>query len=178
MANKKEENARLLDPQRFQVAKSMAVVPGGPMNNNPMNVGNIEPNGGSMSGINQYPYGDSGLENAKQMGTNAVFPQTPTELPQQNTMGTGLNRFAPYNMQPQPAGMMADQMETVRIASEAKSRGLQPSPMGQIGLPAQPAPGGSVPSNEQSPGTLGLQGMQSAEVPPKGGMNMKSGKRS
>ena len=28
----------MLDPQRFQVAKNMAVMPGGPENNNPMNV--------------------------------------------------------------------------------------------------------------------------------------------
>ena len=41
MAKSKEDNARMLDPQRFQVAKSMAVMPGGPMNNNPMNVGSV-----------------------------------------------------------------------------------------------------------------------------------------
>ena len=36
--NNKEGNARMLDPQRFQVAKNMSVLPGGPQNNNPMNV--------------------------------------------------------------------------------------------------------------------------------------------
>mgnify|MGYP001210934912 CR=1 FL=1 len=177
MASSKEEKARMLDPQRFQVAKSMAVVPGGPMNNNPMNIGNIEPNGGSMSGMNMYPYGDSGLEGARQMGTNAVFPMQPSGLPQQNAIGRGYNSVAPYNQQAQPPSQAQDMMETTRLGGEAKERGLSPSPMGMIGLPAQPAPGGSVPSNEQSPGTLGLQGQMTAEVPPKG-MNTRSGKRS
>ena len=36
--NKKEENARLLDPMRFKVTKNMPYVQGGPDNNNPMNV--------------------------------------------------------------------------------------------------------------------------------------------
>lgn len=177
MANKKEENARLLDPQRFQMAKSMAVVPGGPMNNNPMNIGNIDASGGSMSGVNLYPYGDSGLENPAQLGTNAVFPQPPSGLPQQNTVGRGRNAFAPYNQQPQPPSQAQDNMESVRLGGEAKSLGLSVSPMGALGLPSQPAPGGSLPSNEQSPGTLGLQGQMTSEVPPKG-MNTRSGKRS
>ena len=32
--NKKEENAQILDPMRFKVAKNMSVIPGGPQNNN------------------------------------------------------------------------------------------------------------------------------------------------
>ena len=36
--NKKEENARMLDPMRFKVTKNMPYVQGGPDNNNPMNV--------------------------------------------------------------------------------------------------------------------------------------------
>ena len=35
MASKKQQNAMQMDPQRFQMAKNMSVVPGGPMNNNP-----------------------------------------------------------------------------------------------------------------------------------------------
>ena len=40
MASKKE-NAMKMDPQRFQMAKNMSVVPGGPMNNSPKNVESI-----------------------------------------------------------------------------------------------------------------------------------------
>ena len=36
--NKKEENARMLDPQRFQVTKNMPSVPGGTDKNNPKKV--------------------------------------------------------------------------------------------------------------------------------------------
>ena len=36
--NKKEQNSRALDPMRHQIAKNMSVMPGGPQNNNPMNV--------------------------------------------------------------------------------------------------------------------------------------------
>ena len=56
----KEDNARMLDPHRFKVAKDMAVMPGGPMNNNPMNVVNVD---ALLEALwNQpFPYGDSGL---------------------------------------------------------------------------------------------------------------------
>ena len=37
MSNK-QDNANILDPNRFKIAKNMAVIPGGPENNNPMNV--------------------------------------------------------------------------------------------------------------------------------------------
>ena len=178
MAKSKEENARMLDPQRFQVAKNMSVMPGGPMNNNPMNVMAVDSSAGALSGVNQFPYGDSGLENAPQLGTNSVFPMQPSGLPQQAVVGTGQNRIAPYGMQNQPPSSAADELESTRIGGEAKGRGLAPSPMGAIGLPAQPAPGGSLPSNEQTPGTIPLQGMQSAEAPASGGMNTRSGKRS
>ena len=58
----KEKNAKMLDPQRFQIAKNMSVVPGGPMNNNPMNVTSVGSQPSSMTGINQYPYADSGAQ--------------------------------------------------------------------------------------------------------------------
>lgn len=178
MPNKKEQNARMLDPQRFQVAKSMAVMPGGPMNNNPMNVSSVDPNNGSMSGINQYPYGDSGLENAPQMGTNAVYPMPNSGLQQNMPVGTKMNAAAPYGMQPQPDSQSADLLESMRLGSEAKAQGLVATPMGVLGLPTTVAPGGSVPSPQQSPMTMPLQGMPSAEAAAGGGINMKSGKRS
>lgn len=175
---KKEDNARMLDPNRFKVAKDMAVMPGGPMNNNPMNVVNVDAGAGSLSGINQFPYGDSGLERDPSMGTNAVFPMQPSGNPQNAVIGTRLNAQAPYGYQQQPGSADADPMESVRLGTDAQNRQLFASPMGPIGMEAQPAPGGSVPGVQQSPGTIGLQGQQSAEVPTKGGTNMRSGKRS
>ena len=67
--NKKEENARILDPQRFQIAKNMTVMPGGPENNNPMNVTD------NASPPIQAPsiYGDYAQQYA-QMGTGMVNP--------------------------------------------------------------------------------------------------------
>ena len=38
--SKAQENAMLLDPNRERIAKDMAVLPGGPENNNPRNVPN------------------------------------------------------------------------------------------------------------------------------------------
>ena len=38
MDNKKQDKAMMVDPNRFKIAKNMSVMPGGPMNNNPMNV--------------------------------------------------------------------------------------------------------------------------------------------
>ena len=66
--DKREENARALDPQRFEIAKQMSYMPGGPMMNNPMNVVNTTPQPGSLDGVNRYPYGDSGLENDSRRG--------------------------------------------------------------------------------------------------------------
>ena len=42
------------------MAKNMAVMPGGPMNNNPMNVTGWVNQPGALSGVNEFPYGDSG----------------------------------------------------------------------------------------------------------------------
>ena len=39
--NYARENAMLLDPNRQKIAKDMSVMPGGPENNNPMNVTDI-----------------------------------------------------------------------------------------------------------------------------------------
>ena len=177
MSKSKEDNARMLDPQRFQVAKSMAVMPGGPMNNNPMNVTSVDSSAGSLDGINRFPYGDSGMEQAPQLGTNAVFPTQPSGLAQNAVYGVGKNSQAPYGMQQQPPSQAADMFESGRLGNDAKTRGLYASPMGVLGQETQPAPGGSVPSPQQSPNTIPLQGVPSAEQMT-GGMNMRSGKRS
>ena len=69
----KEERAKMMDPNRFKIAQNMSVVPGGPMNNNPMNVTSIENQSGSLNGVNEFPYGDM-TENAPQMGANIFEP--------------------------------------------------------------------------------------------------------
>jgi maltose-binding protein MalE len=78
--DKRESNARMLDPDRFKIAKDMSYMPGGPMMNNPMNVTNMSPQLGSMDGVNQYPYGDSGVEMDSRMG--AVGPSANSGMPQ------------------------------------------------------------------------------------------------
>ena len=72
---KKQEQAAAMDPNRFKIAKNMTTMPGGPMNNNPMNVTSVGAQPGSMSGVNQFPYGDSGLANAPQMGADILNPR-------------------------------------------------------------------------------------------------------
>ena len=176
--NKKEENARNLDPDRFRLAKSMSHMPGGPMNNNPMNVTGLGSQSGSFSGMNEFPYGDSGLENDGRMGANGVYPMENSGQPQQYAMGQRLNSNAPYGLQNQPDSRAEETFEGARMGMDVQKRGLNTSEyMGIIGLSAQPAPGGVVPTPQQTGNTLGLQGNPSAEVPAKG-MNMRSGKRS
>ena len=65
----KEQNAQMLDPMRFKVAKNMAVIPGGPENNNPMNVTDNASPPITAASI----YGDYN-QNYSQMGSAAVNP--------------------------------------------------------------------------------------------------------
>ncbi len=171
----KESNANILDPNRFKIAKNMAVIPGGPENNNPMNVtDNASPpiQGTSIYGdfAQQYP----------QMGTGMVnpvgIPHSP--LMGSQTVGQGFNSF-PYGMQQQPdtagASPATDGMEAGRQAQAAQQRGLFAGPMGMMGQPAIP---GGMPGN--MPGTSGppmMQGMPSAEQAAGKGMNTRTGKR-
>ena len=98
--------------------------------------------------------------------------------PGQFVTGQRLNSAAPYGLQQQPDSKAEEAFEGARLGMEAQGRGLNTSKyMGIVGLPAQPAPGGVVPTPQQTQTTLGLQGNASAEVPSKG-MNMRSGKRS
>ena len=69
--SKAQQNALMLDPQRQMIAKNMSVIPGGPENNNPMNVTDIATppvKGASIYGdyAQQYP----------QMGTGMVNPMS------------------------------------------------------------------------------------------------------
>ncbi len=161
----KESNARMLDPNRFKIAQQNAVIPGGPQNNNPMNVtDNASPQIQSQS-----IYGDYS-QNYPQMGTGMVNPMfTQSSGLQQNfPMGRGVNQSAPYGMQQQPdtsgVSMAPDGMESGRLAQEAQQRGLPGiGALGMQGLPAQPAPGAFPAAFPGSSGPPMMQGMQSAE---------------
>jgi hypothetical protein len=173
--NKKEENARMLDPMRFKVTKNMPYVQGGPDNNNPMNVTD------NASPMIQAPsiYGDF-QQNYAQMGTGMVNPlNVPNSGLQQNFPVGQRNNGMPFGMQQQPdmAGVSpaTDGMEAGRQAQEAQQRGLYAGPMGMMGQPAVP---GGMPGN--MPGTSGppmMQGMPSAEQAAGKGMNTRTGKR-
>ena len=171
----KESNANILDPNRFKIAKNMAVIPGGPENNNPMNVtDNASPPIQSTS-----IYGDYAQQYG-QMGSGVLNPQmVPNSGLQQNFPLGQRNNGMPFGMQQQPdmAGVspMTDGMESNRLGGEAKNRGLFAGPMGMMGQPAIP---GGMPGN--MPGTSGppmMQGMPSAEQAAGGGMNTRTGKR-
>ena len=173
--NKKEENARMLDPMRFKVTKNMPYVQGGPDNNNPMNVTD------NASPQIQAPsiYGDF-QQNYAQMGTGMVNPlNVPNSGLQQNFPVGQRNNGMPFGMQQQPdmAGVSpaTDGMEAGRQAQAAQQRGLYAGPMGMMGQPAVP---GGMPGN--MPGTSGppmMQGMPSAEQAAGKGMNTRTGKR-
>ena len=168
--NKKEENARMLDPMRFKVTKNMPYVQGGPDNNNPMNVTDNASPGIQAASI----YGDY-QQNYGQMGTGAVNPMNVSNsgIQQSNQVMRGLNAQTPYGMQQQPdtsgVSMQPDGMESGRLASNVQKFGLNAGPMGLTGMPAQPAPGAFPGAFPGSSGPPMMQGMQSAEQAP-GGM--------
>ena len=121
----KEQNANILDPNRFRIAKNMSVIPGGPQNNNPMNVtDNNSPPIQSTS-----IYGDH-HQNYPQMGSGMLNPMMVNNsgLQQNFPMGRMNNDVAPYGMQQQPdtsgVSMTPDGMESGRLAQEAQARQL------------------------------------------------------
>ena len=181
MASKKD-NAMMLDPNRFKIAQQNAVMPGGPMNNNPMNVTSIGPQPGSMSGINEYPYGDSGIQ-APQMGADSINPMmVPNSGLQQNMpLGQGQNAQAPYGMQQQPMPNSEEPMEGMRLGQEASSRGLYTSQfMGPTGsealmpgamdpqIPGSGMPLGAFPTTQQVVGSEMLPGSTPTKIQKKG----------
>ena len=163
MSNK-QTNAQMLDPNRFKIAKQNAVIPGGPENNNPMNVTDNASPAITSSSI----YGDY-RQNYSQMGTGMVNPMmvNPSGLQQNFPIGRGKNSV-PFGMQQQPdtsgVSMIPDGMESGRLATEAKQRGLPGiGPLGMQGMPATPAPGAFPGAFPGSSGPPMMQGMQSAE---------------
>ena len=165
----KRNNAQMLDPNRFRIAQQNAVVPGGPHNNNPMNV----TDNASPVIQSQSIYGDM-AQAYPQMGTGMVNPIAVQRSPllQSTAPGRGANQI-PYGLQQQPdtsgISMAPDGMESGRLAQEVQMRGVPAGPMGYQGMPAIP---GGIPGN--APGTTGPQlmpGMPSAEMAPQNSMN-------
>ena len=182
MANKKD-NAMQLDPNRFKIAQNMAVMPGGPMNNNPMNVTSIDNQTGSLDGVNQFPYGDSGLANDGRMGANILNPMQVKNsgLPQTAPMGQGMNSGQPYNMQQQPTPNAEEPMEGMRLGQDAMNRGLQTSQfMGPVGnaalipgaldptIPGGSSPLGQLPTTQQVVGGEMVPGSTPQKIQKKG----------
>ena len=171
----KESNANILDPNRFKIAKNMAVIPGGPENNNPMNVtDNASPQITAPSIYYDYQ------QNYPQMGSSVLNPQMiPNSGLQQNFPVGQRNNGMPFGMQQQPdmAGVSpaTDGMEAGRQAQAAQQRGLYAGPMGMMGQPA--VPGGMPPNMQGTSGPPMMQGMPSAEQAAGKGMNTRTGKR-
>lgn len=148
---KTQENALVLDPNRQRIAKQNAVLPGGPENNNPMNVTSIQDSPISAESI----YGDYRQE-YPQMGAQMINPNAiaPSGI-QQNFPSApfGYNQ-TPYGMQQQPdASGVSEQwdlMEGTRLAGYGQSQGLPTAPMGLVGGPPVM---GSLPGD--MPGTSG-----------------------
>jgi hypothetical protein len=170
----KKQNAQMLDPMRFKIAQQNAVIPGGPQNNNPMNV----TDNASPPIQSQSIYGDY-AQQYPQMGTGMVNPMMvgPSGLQQNFPAGRGKNQV-PYNMQQQPdtagVSMAPDGMESGRLAQAVQQRGVPAGPMGYQGMPAIP---GRVPDSPEFSGPPLMQGFPSAEMAAGQGMNMKTGKR-
>ena len=127
---KKMDNAKLLDPNRFKIAQQNAVMPGGPQNNNPMNITDFADAPVQADSI----YGDY-KQQYPQMGTSMVNPAMVQPSMQR-----------PLNDAPQPSLSAQEPMEGVRLAEDASKRGLTASPF--LGLTGSPAlmPGALDPS--------------------------------
>ena len=170
----KKENANILDPNRFKIAKQNAVIPGGPENNNPMNV----TDNASPPIQSQSIYGDH-AQQYPQMGTGMVNPMMvgPSGLQQNFPLGQGMNQV-PFGMQKQPdtsgVSMAPDGMESGRLATEVQQRGVPAGPMGYQGMPAIP---GNITDNPAFSGQPLMPGTPSAEFAAGKGTNMKTGKR-
>ena len=177
--NKKEQNSRALDPMRHQIAKNMSVMPGGPQNNNPMNVtDNASPPIQAKS-----IYGDFD-QNYPQMGTSMINPMAvgPSGLQQNMPMMRGKNAEAPYGMQQQPDASgkspMSDMMEASRLGMNIQ-KGLPQGFMGYQGMPAMQIPGAVPGEMNGSSGAMlpTLDSMVPGSTPQKTGQKKKGGKK-
>ena len=175
--SKAQQNSMALDPQRQMIAKNMSVMPGGPENNNPMNVtDNASPaiNATSIYGdyAQSYPQMGTGMINPMQVGNSGLQQNMP--------MGRGKNAQAPYGMQMQPDTRptvpTTDVMESTRLTMGVQE-GLPRGAMGYQGMPAIP---GAIPG--EMPGMGGqmlptLDSMVPGSTPQKTGQKKKGGKK-
>ena len=109
------------------------------MNNNPMNVTGVGQQPGALSGVNEFPYGDSGLANDARMGADVLNPGMVPHSPVMNNtpMGQRLNSTAPYGQQMQPISASEEPLEGVRLGETSQQRGLMTSQfMGPTGSQA------------------------------------------
>jgi len=178
----KGENHKMMDPRMGMIAKQNSVMPGGPQNNNPMNVTSNSDNQmvTAESIYRDFP------QNYPQMGTGLVNPEgvQTSKLPQFHPLGQRLNS-QPYNMQQQfdtsGNSPITDQAESSRLAQYAMQKGMPPSAMGLTGMPAIPggfpgdAPGTSGP--QLMPGSPGEAGMIPGSTPQKLNQKKKGGKK-
>ena len=175
--SKAQQNSMALDPQRQMIAKNMSVMPGGPQNNNPMNVtDNASPPINATS-----IYGDY-AQSYPQMGTSMINPMQvgPSGLQQNFPMMRGKNAQSPYGLQQQPDTRptvpTTDVMESTRLGMQVQE-GLPRGAMGYQGMPAVP---GGIPG--QMPGMGGqmlptLDSMVPGSTPQKTGQKKKGGKK-
>ena len=103
-------------------------IPGAPqgagnMMNNPMNGNSFNPQVGSMSGFNLYPYGDGGLPLADgRMGGVGFVANSKqlAEFGQGNAItGRGYQSQIPYGQQPQPNGKTMEMMDGMGLAQDS-----------------------------------------------------------
>ena len=183
----KGDNHKMMDPRMGQIAMQNAVMPGGPQNNNPMNVTSNSDNQRVKA---QSIYKDF-EQDYPQMGTGVVNPEgvRPSDLltnvGQRAVVGQKNNASTPFNMQQQPDASgnspFTDQMESSRLAQYAMQRGLPPSAMGLTGMPAIPGgmpgdmPGTSGP--QLMPGMPGEAGMIPGSTPQKVNQKKKRGNK-
>ena len=174
----KKDNAQMLDPNRFRIAQQNAVIPGGPQNNNPMNV----TDNASPAIQSQSIYGDY-AQNYPQMGTGMVNPMMvgPSGLQQNFPIGRGKNAAAPYGMQQQldmnGNSPMTDMLESQRLSMNAQ-QGVPLGPMGYQGMPAVPGGlPGDLPGSSGPPLMPGNPGMVPGSTPQKVGQKKKGGKK-
>ena len=122
------------DPTREMMAKQMSVVPGGPMNNNPMVAQSMAERPMTYGSA----YGDLMTQ------TQPVGAAPASGMPQQMVPGRLKNQQVAFTQQP-PAEQ-APLMESNRLFMETQMRGLNGSPMGMIGMGVDqrmPLPGGT-----------------------------------
>ena len=173
---KSQENSMLLDPNRERIAKNMTVLPGGPENNNPMNVTSVTDGPVTAESIygdykQNYPQMGAGIINPGAVGHSGLpgpFPKTALGFNQQ-----------PYGTQQQPdasgISQFWDAAEGSRLAGYGKAQGLPVAQMGLIGGP--PIPGfvaGDMPGTSGPPLMPGQQSIVPGSSPTK--IN-KKGKR-